>query len=226
MASAHPSRRLKNLHEVCTVLNSSLIARKSCRRRISRHGLHRFRHFSVIALRLADGPSRPVTTVRLSDTYCRRAGGTWNLQSLQPAGDVDQTTPAGASYTLTFADGRLTTRADCNNCGGEFTLSGQTLTAGPACWRARGQRVPRWGSSPPTPVCLVAKATCPCRTARWCCRRREECCASRDRPRMLWRRVSSMRHRVIGHCGGRARGRSCRRHRSRRCTAAVARSCS
>jgi heat shock protein HslJ len=64
--------------------------------------------------------------------------GTWNLQSLQPAGDVDQTTPAGASYTLTFADGRLSTRADCNMCGGAFSLSGQTLTAGPAlaCTRA------------------------------------------------------------------------------------------
>ena len=64
--------------------------------------------------------------------------GTWNLQSLQPAGDVDQTTPAGASYTLTFADGRLSTRADCNVCGGSFVLSGQTLTAGPtlACTRA------------------------------------------------------------------------------------------
>ena len=64
--------------------------------------------------------------------------GTWNLHSLQPAGDVDQTTPAGASYTLTFADGRLSTRADCNVCGGSFVLSGQTLTAGPtlACTRA------------------------------------------------------------------------------------------
>ena len=64
--------------------------------------------------------------------------GTWNLQSLQPAGDADQTTPAGASYTLTFADGRLSTRADCNMCGGAFSLSGQTLTAGPAlaCTRA------------------------------------------------------------------------------------------
>jgi heat shock protein HslJ len=64
--------------------------------------------------------------------------GTWNLQSLQPAGDVHQTTPAGASYTLTFADGRLSTRADCNVCGGPFALSGQTLAAGPAlaCTRA------------------------------------------------------------------------------------------
>ena len=64
--------------------------------------------------------------------------GTWKLQSLQPAGDVAQTTPAGASYTLTFADGRLSTRADCTVCGGPFALSGQTLTAGPtlACTRA------------------------------------------------------------------------------------------
>ena len=64
--------------------------------------------------------------------------GTWNLQSLQPAGDADQTTPAGATYTLSFSDGRLSTQADCNRCGGAFTLSGQTLTAGPAlaCTRA------------------------------------------------------------------------------------------
>jgi len=64
--------------------------------------------------------------------------GTWNLQSIQPAGEAVQTTPAGANYTLTFADGRLSTRADCNLCGGTFSLSGQTLTAGPAlaCTRA------------------------------------------------------------------------------------------
>jgi len=37
----------------------------------------------------------------------------------------------GASYTLTFADGRLSTREDCNRCSGTFSLSGQTLTAGP-----------------------------------------------------------------------------------------------
>jgi heat shock protein HslJ len=37
-----------------------------------------------------------------------------------------------------FAQGRLSTRADCNVCSGEFALSGQTLTAGPAlaCTRA------------------------------------------------------------------------------------------
>ena len=58
--------------------------------------------------------------------------------SIQQAGEADQPTPPGASYTLTFADGRLSTRVDCNVCNGAFTLSGQTLTAGPAlaCTRA------------------------------------------------------------------------------------------
>jgi heat shock protein HslJ len=64
--------------------------------------------------------------------------GTWTLRSIQPAGQADQATPPGASYTLTIADGRLSTRADCNLCNGAFTLSGQTVTAGPAlaCTRA------------------------------------------------------------------------------------------
>jgi heat shock protein HslJ len=64
--------------------------------------------------------------------------GTWTLSSIQPAGEAEQPTPAGAAYTLTFANGRLSTRADCNLCGGGFTVSDQTLTAGPAlaCTRA------------------------------------------------------------------------------------------
>ena len=58
--------------------------------------------------------------------------------SIQPAGQPEQATPSSASYIVTFADGRLSTRADCNSCGGTFALSGQTLTAGPAlaCTRA------------------------------------------------------------------------------------------
>ena len=64
--------------------------------------------------------------------------GTWTLVSIQPAGQTDQPTPPGVSYTLTLADGRLSTRVDCNVCNGAFTLSSQTLTAGPplACTRA------------------------------------------------------------------------------------------
>ena len=64
--------------------------------------------------------------------------GTWNLLSIQPTGQAEQATPAGASYTLTFAGGRLSTRVDCNICNGAFALSGQILTVGPmlACTRA------------------------------------------------------------------------------------------
>jgi heat shock protein HslJ len=64
--------------------------------------------------------------------------GTWNLLSIEAAGQAAQATPVGSTYTLTFADGRLSTRADCNVCNGTFSLSGQTLTAGPtlACTRA------------------------------------------------------------------------------------------
>ena len=62
----------------------------------------------------------------------------WNLVSIQPAGQAQQATPAGTTYTIAFSDGRLSTRADCNTCVGSYALSGQTLTAGPAlaCTRA------------------------------------------------------------------------------------------
>ena len=64
--------------------------------------------------------------------------GTWNLVSIQPAGEAEQVKPSGASYTLTFADGRLSTRVDCNSCAGAYTVDGQKLVAGPllACTRA------------------------------------------------------------------------------------------
>jgi heat shock protein HslJ len=62
----------------------------------------------------------------------------WNLVSIQPAGEAEQVKPSGASYTVTFDEGRLSLRADCNSCGGAYTLDGQTLVAGPvlACTRA------------------------------------------------------------------------------------------
>ena len=64
--------------------------------------------------------------------------GTWNLLSIQPAGKANQPTPPGARYTLSFADGRLSTRVDCNMCSGGFAVSGEILTTGPAlaCTRA------------------------------------------------------------------------------------------
>lgn len=62
--------------------------------------------------------------------------GTWTLSSLQPAGEPAQASPA--LYTISFADGRVATRVDCNQCSGTVSVAGQTLTVGPnlACTRA------------------------------------------------------------------------------------------
>ncbi len=64
--------------------------------------------------------------------------GTWTLTSLQPTGQASQVTPLGAVYNLSFSNGQLSARTDCNTCGGSFSLNGQTLVAGPAlaCTRA------------------------------------------------------------------------------------------
>src|SRR5262245_36324370 len=64
--------------------------------------------------------------------------GAWTLSAIQPASGTKQDRPMSSTYTLTFAEGRLSTRADCNMCSGAFSLSGNTLTAGPklACTRA------------------------------------------------------------------------------------------
>ena len=70
--------------------------------------------------------------------------GTWTLASIQPAGEAKQDRPFTAIYTLTFNDGRLSTRADCNSCGGAFSVKGNVLTAGPnlACTRAACPTMP------------------------------------------------------------------------------------
>jgi len=80
----------------------------------------------------------PSTVAGAPVLTAEQLSGTWTLVSIQPAGQADQPTPPGASYTLTLVEGHLSTRVDCNLCNGAFTLSGQTLTAGPllACTRA------------------------------------------------------------------------------------------
>ena len=96
----------------------------------------------VAILSLAIGcsgiPATPVSPSASGPGAADSLTGTWTLISIQPANQATQATPPGASYTVTFAEGRLSTRADCNTCGGGFTVSGQTLIAGPAlaCTRA------------------------------------------------------------------------------------------
>jgi heat shock protein HslJ len=94
-----------------------------------------------LAIACAESSSIPTSPSSVGGTSAITAdqlAGTWHLQSIQPADQAEQATPPGTSYTLTFADGRLSTRVDCNVCSGGFSLSRQTLTAGPAlaCTRA------------------------------------------------------------------------------------------
>jgi len=84
------------------------------------------------------GSTATLTSPSSPDLMAPQLPGTWNLVSIRPAGEAEQAKPSGANYTLTLVDGRLSTRADCNTCGGTYTLSGQTLMAAPsmACTRA------------------------------------------------------------------------------------------
>jgi heat shock protein HslJ len=109
------------------------------------------RHFSVVSLvavalavfaaGCSDSPATPTSPSAGSGSLALtgdQIAGTWTLASIQVKGQAAQSAPAGATYTLSFIDGRLSTRADCNTCGGSFSLTGNTLNAGPAlaCTRA------------------------------------------------------------------------------------------
>ena len=83
-------------------------------------------------------PTSPSAATGSLGLSADQIAGTWSLVSLQPAGQEAQAVPAGASYTFTIADGRMSTRADCNMCSSAVTLSGQTLNIAEAmaCTRA------------------------------------------------------------------------------------------
>ena len=103
----------------------------------------------VFASACSDSPNSPTSPtaaqVSSSSAYvAAQLDGTWTLTSIQPSGQSPQQRPANATYTITFADGRLSTRVDCNVCSGVFSLSGDTLSAGPnlACTRAACESAP------------------------------------------------------------------------------------
>jgi heat shock protein HslJ len=113
--SIHPVRRVVRL-----VALSCAVAAASCSHAI-------------------ESPLSPSSTPGESGTSLTsgQLAGTWTLTSLQTGSNV-QPAPAGATYTLTFDDDRISTRADCNVCGGVFRVSGSELSIGPAlaCTRA------------------------------------------------------------------------------------------
>ena len=88
----------------------------------------------------SDAPTAPTPAQASSASayVAAQLDGTWSLTSIHPAGQSPQQRPANATYAITFAESRLSTRTDCNVCSGTFSVSGATLTAGPnlACTRA------------------------------------------------------------------------------------------
>lgn len=92
----------------------------------------------VLATSFAVGCDESSTPSSPSPPSTSQLAGDWTVVSIRPIGQAEQPTPTGAIYSLTIADGRMSTRLDCNTCSGAFVLSGQTLTAGPvlACTRA------------------------------------------------------------------------------------------
>jgi heat shock protein HslJ len=64
-------------------------------------------------------------------------GMTWHLESLQRAGGLMVAPPPGSFFLRFGEEGRLDVRADCNGCGGTYSLNGDRLAVGPlACTRA------------------------------------------------------------------------------------------
>ena len=82
-------------------------------------------------------PTSPSPTVGSTALTADVLSTTWRLHSIQPAGQPEQASPAGADYTLTFTD-RLSLRADCNTCSSSYTISGSTISVANvmACTRA------------------------------------------------------------------------------------------
>ena len=96
---------------------------------------------SALTVACSDSPATPTSPSAGGGSLALTAGqlsGTWTLASMQAAGQAPQAVPAGARYDLTFTDGRFSVRADCNSCGGTYSLAGSTVTLGPnlACTRA------------------------------------------------------------------------------------------
>lgn len=94
---------------------------------------------AVLTAACSATPTSPSGSAGSSSAYTlAQLEGTWALSAIQAAGAARQDRPDGTTYTLTLADGRLSSRVDCNSCAGAFSISGRTVTAGPllACTRA------------------------------------------------------------------------------------------
>jgi heat shock protein HslJ len=56
---------------------------------------------------------------------------TWKLESIERTGAATITVPNPEQFTVRFEDnGNLSVRADCNSCGGSYSLDGSSLSIG------------------------------------------------------------------------------------------------
>jgi heat shock protein HslJ len=83
-------------------------------------------------------PTSPSSVGGSTSLTADQLAGTWQVQSIQAAGQAEQARPDNATYTLTFSADRFSTRADCNTCSGGFSITGGTISvaAAVACTRA------------------------------------------------------------------------------------------
>jgi heat shock protein HslJ len=83
-------------------------------------------------------PTSPSASNGSTSLTTEQLAGPWRLQSIQVAGQAVQSAPADANYSVTFSEGRIAARADCNSCNSGFALSGSKLSiaSAMACTRA------------------------------------------------------------------------------------------
>jgi len=83
-------------------------------------------------------PTSPSASSGSTALTTEQLAGSWRLQSINLAGQAAQSAPADANYSVTFAEGRIAARADCNSCSSAFSLSGSklSLSSAMACTRA------------------------------------------------------------------------------------------
>lgn len=83
-------------------------------------------------------PTSPSASNGPTSLTTEQLTGAWRLQSIQVAGQAVQSAPADANYSVTFSDGRIAARADCNSCSSGFALAGSKLSIATAmaCTRA------------------------------------------------------------------------------------------
>ena len=77
-------------------------------------------------------PTSPSAAAGNTSLTASDFAGTWQVVEIQRVGQAAQPAPVGATYGITFDNNRVSTRQDCNVCGGGVSIADQVITIGPA----------------------------------------------------------------------------------------------